>query len=183
MQQRPEHRHRDALAPSVATPGEQAGQRRLAGEDAGVEPGHVGTEPYRRVADTAERRGVFGHRLYRQLGGGLIREGALLAPAGDGHVHQVRVVRSERRRIEAEPIRLARPEGLDDDVGPIDEAPNQRPTVGILEVHREAALVAVQGGEGGTEQPVGAEVVAVAPCRVAAEALDLDHLGPEVAEP
>ena len=111
-----------------------------------------------------------------------------MAEARDGADHEARVQRPERLGVEAVALEAADLEVLDDDVGLGREAPDQGPTLGGLEIGRDAALAAVAAVEIG-----GAEVARLAAvpgsdegrsplARVvaAAGALHLDHVGPEI---
>ncbi len=63
----PELADRDALSGAGSLAMEQRGDDTLHGENRGVEAGDVGADAHRRLADTAQRRGIFGHRLDSQF--------------------------------------------------------------------------------------------------------------------
>ena len=101
---------------------------RLLAPDDGAEDAVEGEE---RAADVGERHpglrrrtaGVAGdahhaaHRLRDQVEAGPLRPGTGLAEAGDAGIDEARVVGAERRVVDAEARRDARPVVLDDDVG------------------------------------------------------------------
>jgi len=82
---------------------------------------------------------------------------------------------------EAELFERALAKVLDDDVCVSDEAPHDLESTRVFEVHREAALVAVQDHERhrlavNRRLPIAAHVVS------ARELLDLDHVGAHIGE-
>jgi hypothetical protein len=91
-------------------------------------------------------------------------------------VDEARVELRERLLAEAEPLHRAGLEVLAEDVGAGDELEHDLAAARILGVDGDALLVAVEEGE---EARAGAHEL---PRVVAAERLDLDHLGAEVAE-
>ena len=121
------------------------------------------------------------HRLQQQVVAGQARGALGGAERGDRARHKARVALAQR--VAAEPPRghQAGAEGLDQHVGALAERPRQLAVAVVDEVERDRALVAVEAEVVGRVLAVprrspGARVVA------AAGALDLDHVGPEVAE-
>ena len=95
--------------------------------------------------------------------------------------HQARVGRAQRLAVQAPARHQPRPEGLDQHVGARGQPARQLEVARVAEVERERALVAVE------PEVVGR--LALAPRRAprarvvaAVGALDLDHVGAEVAE-
>ena len=88
--------------------------------------------------------------------------------------------RGQRVEAEAEPLRRAGGEVLHQDVGAIDELPEDRPCLRVLEVEGHALLRPVAPEEV-RRLPVDALVVGAREV-AAARALDLDHPGAEVGE-
>ncbi len=106
---------------------------------------------------------------------------AAVAEAGDGGIDHGRPPRGHRLVAEAQTIHRSRPKILDQDVGRVDQAPQHLLAAPALHVERDALLVAVDGQEIGRLVALegrreGARVVALAGL------LDLDHLGPQVAQ-
>ena len=131
------------------------------------------------------RMPVDGHdaaqRLHERVVARAIAERSFGAEGRDRAVDEPRIDRM--RALPAEPQLLdgARAQRLDEDVGAGDEPLDDGAPLGLLHVHGEAPLVAVDAHEGGALlAPVGrrpgARVVA------APRALHLDHLGPHVAQ-
>ena len=112
---------------------------------------------------------------------------AVLAVARYGAVDQPRVQRAERLVVAAQPFGHARAKALDEHVGVLAQPPQHVPGLGNLEVERNAALVAVQRGEGRAAALLPLiGVVAPAHARSAdasaARLLDADDVCPEVSE-
>src|SRR5262249_7762863 len=72
----------------------------------------------------------------------------------------------------------ARGEGVQENVGLLQQAAERRPSLGALQVEHDPALVAV----GGMELSALAVHIVHLPPRVPAGRLDLDHVGPELGE-
>ena len=132
-----------------------AGAQRIAGPS-----GHV-REAAHHLHDLVERRAVV-------VGPG---QESLVA-----HVDEPRVRLRQRRVVEAVLDHRARLEVLDDDVGARRDPPRDGRAVGMMQVGRDALLVAVEHREeagAGAEQP---------PRALAVDRLDLDDLGAHVRE-
>ena len=105
-----------------------------------------------------------------------------LAESGNRAVDQPRMPRAQRRVIEAELRQRSRTEVLDDHVALRDQPLEQARALRVLEVERDAFLVAVDAQEiarsrpRGTAGPHAARVVALA------RLLDLDHARAHVGE-
>ena len=107
--------------------------------------------------------------------------GASERVAADGRVDERRPLGDERLATEAEPLRAAGQEVLDDDVGAQRESPHDVLAAGIAQVDRDAALAAVHAHEvrrlaAREGRAPGAGLVALA------GPLDLDDLGAEVGQ-
>ena len=113
--------------------------------------------------------------------GGRAWEGVMdrLAEGADGAVDEARVGRPQSVGAEAQPLGRSGLQGMDEDVSSGREVAHNRPALLQREVDRHAALVAVEGEEGGRlarhlrRSPV-ARVVAPS------GALDLDDVGAEI---
>ena len=131
------------------------------------------------MAGHAGERHEPAHALRDGVVAGLARERAGLAEAGDRGVDHRGVHRPDRRVAEAEPLRHPGQEVLDDHVGAPGQLEDEPCALGLLQIDRDPALVAVHRREGGAHlavAPEGAHVVA------AAGPLDLDHVGAQVAQ-
>ncbi len=111
----------------------------------------------------------------------LVQGRAVLVRAGEialqREIDQTRVERRQLLPADAEPLHRAGAVILDHDIGrrdqPVDNCPSLRP----FQIDREAALVAVEGGEEpGPEPAEPARVIALR------RRLDLDHLGAKLGE-
>jgi hypothetical protein len=96
-----------------------------------------------------------------------------LTVARDGAVHELRIEDRQGLEIDTEALRHAGPEALDGDVGVRRQLLDDLRRLGVLQVEREAALVAVLHAELHRH---------VAAAGIAARRLDLDHVGPQVGE-
>ena len=106
-----------------------------------------------------------------------LRVRAFLAEARDAAVHDARVLLRDRLVVDAQAVLHVGAEVLDHDVRAAREPHEQLPPARLLQIQREAALVAVQVLE--------VEAVAVAAQRLLAgrrRALDLDHVRAPVGE-
>jgi hypothetical protein len=102
------------------------------------------------------------------------------AEAADRGVDDTRVGLGHGRVVEPEPRERARPEVLEHDVGAGDQPARHVEVVGVLEVQGDRPLVAVDPEEVGRD-PVAHRGLPRAGV-VALGALDLDHLGAQVAQ-
>ena len=106
---------------------------------------------------------------------------ARLPEAGNRRVHQARVRGSERRVVEALRRSGARPEVLHEDVSLLEKPVQDLPSFGVLEIERDAFLVAVDAEEvrAFAAKERRAPATGVVP---SARLLDLDDPGAHVAE-
>ena len=156
------HRERGIHAGQVVADGNAAARRREF-RDAGI--GGEVAKPAHRLADRAE--------------GGLVAVGAVLAVAADAGDHQARVGSVQLGRAEAIALQLAGAIIFHQGVGP-PRQPQQLRLVGrVLEVERDAELVAAMHAE-----PHRMAVLLAAPAAegVAARRFHLDHLGAEIGQ-
>ena len=128
-----------------------------------------------RPADRAGHVGQAAHHLHHLVEGGAVVVGAR-QEALVRDVDQARIELRERGVAEAEPLHRPGLEVLAEDVGAGHQLEHDLPAARVLGVDRDALLVAVEQGE---EAGAGADELSGV---VAAERLDLDHLGAEVAE-
>ena len=150
-------------------------------EDAGVDVGDRRADLGRRSARIAGDAHQPGKPLRDQVEAALGRVGAGQAVAGQGAVDQPRIGSAQHVVAEAQPFHRADAEVFDDDIGAVDDPPQRRVRRRVLQVERDAPLVAVHHHErarlavdfGRREAP---RVVAVG------HALDLDHVGAHVGE-
>ncbi|CAB4991748.1 unannotated protein [freshwater metagenome] len=125
--------------------------------------------PWPRTRRAGDRHDA-AHALGNLVDARSIGIGAVLAEARQARVDQPGIAGSQHLGADAQPVFHRRAHVLDEDVGGIGEAEERRKSVGVLQVDRDGTLVAVQ-------------VVAVAPCEVAASwHRDLDDLRAEVGE-
>lgn len=180
-QQRLVQRDVGQLGLTGAVPLAQREHGREGGVDAGDAVGH-------RIA-REDRRAV---RLSRPVGQACVRlghpgeAGALgvrAGPAERAHVHhdQVRPVCPEIVEVDAKPAQRRRAEVGHHDIGRRDQPAHQARRLGVVQIDRDAALGATE------HRPAGRDAVVaqrrVGPCRITlAGTLDLDHVGPELAE-
>src|SRR5207302_1111814 len=106
-----------------------------------------------------------------------------VSEAGDGAVDQPRVDRGQRVVAEAELVHHARPEVFPDHVRGLHEALHDLEGVGLPEIERDAALVAVHREEAGRHLPLRPLALEeLVPRLVAVARLDLDHVRAEQRE-
>ena len=136
---------------------DRAGRRRLAVAQAGEQAGvaEVGDVVARRIGVRAE-----------------------VTEAGDRAPDDLRMSCAHGVVAQPEAVELARPVGLDDEVGPADEPVEHRRGALLAEIEGHGPLPAVQGDVGGVEP---AAVHAAEPV-ARGRRLDLDHVGAEVGE-
>ena len=156
------------------------------GEDAErrVHPG--GDVGDRDAGAHAAAAGLAGHADHAALGldheieRGAVAIRAVLAEAGDRAVDDARLPRARLRVADAELVDGADAQVLEHDVGAIEQPEEDRLALGMLQIERDALLVAIQVDEVGRlvaveRRPPGARDLAV-------ERLDLDDLRAVVAE-
>ncbi len=180
-QRRVHERDLDVLAPAVAIAGVQGREDAVGGEEAADHVDERRADLQRPPVGLAGDRHEPAHRLQQQVVAGQRRGPLARAEGADRAVHDAGVGARDLVVAEAEAVAGARPEGLDDDVGADAQLARERHVGRVLEVERDRALVAVEAQVVGRalvdeRRPPGARVVA------AVGALDLDHVGPEVAE-
>jgi len=88
------------------------------------------------------------HRLHHQIEATTLGVRTGLSEARDRTQHQARVARMQRRPADAEPVDHTGTKVLQHDIGAVDQLPEGREIVGILEIEPQAALVAVPQHEG-----------------------------------
>ena len=174
-----DERRVDELPAPRAGPREQGGQDAGDGEEGGAEVGHgyprLDRRAPRLAGDRHEARDALRHEVEAPLAGG--RAG--LAVARDGRVDEARMPPGERRVVEAELLEHSGPVVLHQHVGHRGEALHRLAAGRLLQVDDDAALAPVDRVEAGA---VGADAARHAPGRVAGRGLDLDHVGPHVAQ-
>src|SRR5262249_25973208 len=106
-------------------------------------------------------------------------EGARLPESADRRVDDARICRVHRLIAQAEPRRHAGEEVLDEHVGAARKLEREPRALRLLEVHRDPALVAIDGGEGGAHLPGPAQRAQII---AAPRPLELDDVRAEVAE-
>ena len=177
VRHRRHHGHVHAAAPAGALALEQRGEDaagRIKTGD-GVGRGRPDQARCGRVDEHAEEAG---ERLPDRVVGGTRRVGPVRAVAADRAVDEARVERAHGVDPEAEALRRAGAEVLHVDVRAPQQLPQRLPVRLHLEVEHDALLVAVERLELGAVEAL----LEVAEAVAAARALDLDHLGAEVAE-
>jgi hypothetical protein len=164
--------HFAALAGEVALA--QRGHCADGAEHAAHDVVHAGARA-QRVARAARHVGEAAHHLHH-----FVERGAVVVRAGQkalvAHVDEARIQLAERVVVEPQLLHGAGLEVLADDVGGGDEAQRGLHALGLLQVERDALLVAVEGRE---EARARAEQAARV---VALDGLDLDDLGAEVGQ-
>ena len=170
----------------LTAPGPLPGPQRQHHAEGAVEAGQV-VGQRRRSRD--ERRSV---RLAGDVGEARVRlcdacksgQSGLrsgLAVGGDAQHHELRIDREQLGESETPSLHRPRPEVLDDHVGRRRESPEELSAPAVLEVQRDASLVARV-----VEPPVGVAGLArraeAAQVVADAGALDLDDVGPELRE-
>ena len=109
---------------------------------------------------------------------GRSRVGAVLAEAGDAAVDDALVDLLQRLVVDAEPVLHVGPEVLDHDVGLLDQPQERGAARRVLQVERDAALVAVQVLEVGALARAARSLAAA----LVRRHLDLDDVGAPVGE-
>ncbi len=97
-----------------------------------------------RAADGADRADGAGERLVVQRVAGHVRERAVLAPAGEPAVDQLRVAGHDVLGAEPEPLGDAGPERLEQDVRLLGQPQHQLDALGRLQVDGDGAAAAVE---------------------------------------
>ncbi len=168
---------------------DQPGQHRHGaehpGDDVADRDAHLGRPAalvVGRAGDAHESAHGLDHEVVaRAVGGGPRR-----AVAGDREVDERRVQLAQDVVIEAEAGEATRPEVLDEDVAAGQQAAQHLGTVGLVQVERDRALVAVDREVVGRGPRVVGGVAdpgwAPATGRIALGRLDLDDVGAEIAE-
>ena len=167
------------LAAPVAEAVDERGADAAEGHERRREIGGGARHPRWGIAGVAGERHQAAHALGDGVVAGLLRERPRLAEARDRRVDDGGVGGADGCIAQAEPLGHAGQEVLDEHVGLAGQLEGQARALGLLEVHRDAALVAVHGGEG-SAHPAGSPQRAqvVAPSRP----LQLDHVGAEIAQ-
>jgi hypothetical protein len=118
-----------------------------------------------RLADNAER--------------GPVTVGSLLAEAGDVRDHEIRPGLVQGLLVQAQLGELPRPEVLDQRVAALDQAQHDPGGLRMLQVERDAALVA---GVGRPPERVAVELLAPLPHGITVRRLDLDDVRAKIAK-
>ena len=171
-----EQAHVEELALAGPEPVDERGVRRAEREERGGEVRHRAADLGGRAPGRPGEGHDAAHPLRDRVVARAPRVRSRLAEAGDGHVDDRRVRSAHRGVADAQPVGDAREEVLDDDVRAPRELEHEPGTLGVLEVHRDPALVPVDRGERGAHAVTAPCAQVVAPSR----ALDLDGVGAEV---
>jgi hypothetical protein len=141
--------------------------------------GHRAAHARRGIARHAGERHQPTHALRDGVVAGLARERAGLAEAGHRGVDHSGIHRAHRRVAQAELLGHAGQEVLDDHVRPPRQLEGQPRALGLLQIHRDPALVAVHRRERRAHPAVAAQRAQVV---AAAGPLQLDDVGAQVAQ-
>ncbi len=149
----------------------------ICGEDAAAEIGDRDADAQRTVPRQSRDRHEPAHALRDLVEAGTIGVGSGLAETGDAGVDQARIDLRERRVVDAEAVLHVGPEVLEQHVGLLRELLQHRDALGLLQVQRDRALVAVRvlvvGAFLAAQRVVAAHVLGH---------LHLDHVGAPVGE-
>ena len=140
---------------------------------------HRAAHARRRMPGHARQRHEPAHALRDRVVAGLARERAGLAEAGHRGVDHRGIRRAHRRVAEAELLGHAGQEVLDDHVRAPRQVEGEPGALGLLQIHRDPALVAIDRREGRAHPAAAAESAQVV---AAAGPLQLDDVGAQVAQ-
>ena len=157
---------------------EQRDQRAHGGIHAAREVGDRHADAHRPLARQPRDRHQAAHALGDLVEARPVAVGAVLAEAGQADVDEARVDGAQRFVVEAEPVLHVGPIVLDQHVGAFRHLLENGDALGLLEVERDAALVAVQVEEVRALARAAHHRVLVAVLRH----LDLDDVGAPVGE-
>ena len=171
----------------LAPPGDLARVQRRQHGDCAEEPAgevaHGDARADRRPAGLAGDRHAAAIALGHHVEGGAVAVGPLFAEAGHTARDDAGVERGERRVVDAEPLRNARTEVVDDDVGLGRERVEESTALVPLQVDAGALFVAIEGAEVWPHALVAVAGVVgeqAAGHLAAARRLHLDRLGAEI---
>jgi hypothetical protein len=167
--------------PQAPPVGDQRGDRALGGS---VVPRLRHADADRAAVGIAAQRHHPAHRRQRQIGGQMVRVGAVLPEWRDRDVDEPRVDRTQG--VEADPARGHRTGGgvLENEIGARHQAQELRTPGGAVEIENDAALAAIEGMEAEAVQ-VGRQAGVqwrLVSRPAAARRFDFDHVGAEPGE-
>jgi hypothetical protein len=172
----------DVLPLAAAFTPDDGAEDAVEGKERAADVGERHSGLRRRTAGVAGDAHDAAHRLRDQVEAGPFRPGPGLAEARDAGINEARVAGAERRVVDPEARRDARPIVLDDDVGAGGEPAEELETGGALQVQRDRALVAVHVDEAEAVVALQLEAHRLARLVAAVRRFDLDHVGAHVAE-
>ncbi len=150
----------------------------VAQKSPGCEIGHGNADPHRAFAGRAGDRHQPAHALRDLIEAGALVIGAVLAEAGNTAIDEARIDLLQALIVDAELCLHVGPEVFDHDVGLLRQPLEHREPLGVLQVQRHRALVAVQILEVGA----AARAARLFAPGVLQQRIDLDDIGAPVRE-